>query len=307
MTRFLSGDSVDKAFRISLRGASIINMSEKAEALKVKITGLDDSSIFSACQLVGFDVCFRSTIAGYKPIEEILPNKETIENIKIMINRSLAFLDKYGPITHGAPTFEGGYTKTVNKGDADFATKDTLWDFKVLKATPTSKESLQLLMYYIMGTHSKYKYFKEITKLGFYNPRHNLAYICKVSDITQDVIEEVEQKVICYSTPDTASTQTNDSPKTVETQKIVAHQNKPSEAEYDVADILRATNRKKHLIYDDIHRGKLKATKRGNKYVISESEFKNYVEYIKTQNTILISICVIAFIVFLMLMFSILK
>ena len=307
MTRFLSGDSIDKAFRISLRGASIINMSDKAEVLKSKITGLDDSSIFSACQLVGFDVCFRSSIAAYKPIEEIVPDKETIENIRIMINRSLTFLDTYGPITHSAPTFDGGYTKIVNKGDADFTTKDTLWDFKVLRATPTSKQTLQILMYYIMGMHSKYKYFKEITKLGFYNPRHNTAYICQISDITKDVIEEVEEKVICYGNPDVTSAQVNVPSEVIEAANVEVCQNHSKEVEYGVADVFRATRRKKHLIYNDIHRGKLIATKKGNKYVISESDFNRYVEYIKTQNTILISILIVILIALFVVVYKDLK
>ena len=52
-------------------------------------------------------------------------------------------------------TFEPtGYTKIVNAGDGDFLTKDTLWDFKVSKSKIDRKQTLQILMYWIMGKHS---------------------------------------------------------------------------------------------------------------------------------------------------------
>lgn len=81
--------------------------------------------------MVGYDVCFRAGIIGYKPVEEINPDKDTIENIVTMINRSLSFWKEYGPITKDGFTFEGGYTDTISTGDGDYLTKDTLWDFKV--------------------------------------------------------------------------------------------------------------------------------------------------------------------------------
>ena len=45
----------------------------------------------------------------------------------------------------------GGYTYTVESGDGDFLTADTLWDFKVSKSKPTNKHTLQLLMYLLLN------------------------------------------------------------------------------------------------------------------------------------------------------------
>ena len=163
LSRFSLGDSVDKAFHISTQGACNIHMLYKADALKAKITGLDDVSIISACKMVGFDVCYRVGLAGYKPVEEINPDAGTIENIRIMVNRCLSFWRAYGPIVCSEPTFEGGYTKTVDAGDGDFVTLDTIWDLKVSKKPPTTKHSLQILMYYIMGKHSTNEYFKNVS------------------------------------------------------------------------------------------------------------------------------------------------
>ena len=53
-------------------------------------------------------------------------------------------------------------------------------------------------MYWIMGKHSEKDIFKEITKLGVYNPRLNRAYILNVNNISPEIIRIVEKDVICY-------------------------------------------------------------------------------------------------------------
>jgi hypothetical protein len=93
----------------------------------------------------------------------------------------------------------GGYTGTVNSGDGDYLTNDTMWDVKVLKSKITNKHTLQLLMYWIMGQHSGQEIYKSISKIGIFNPRFNDAYILDVSDVPKDVILAVENDVICYS------------------------------------------------------------------------------------------------------------
>lgn len=133
-----------------------------AKKLLKGIKGLDNESVSNACKLVGYDVCFRAGVIGYKPVEEIKPDSDTIENIVIMVKRSLAFWKEYGPITKDGFTFEGGYTDIVSSGDGDYLTEDTLWDFKVSKEEPKSKYTLQLLMYYIMGCHSIHPEFQKI-------------------------------------------------------------------------------------------------------------------------------------------------
>ena len=134
-----------------------------------------------------------------KTEEEINPSIETIENIRIMVKRSMTFWEKYGEITVSGFTFEPtGYTETVNSGDGDYLTKDTLWDFKVSKSNLTSKNTLQLLMYWIMGKHSGKPEFKNINKLGVFNPRLNIVYLLETSEISKEIIKKVEDDVICY-------------------------------------------------------------------------------------------------------------
>lgn len=207
MTRFVMGTAKEEAFSISLKGAMVLDLftvDKKQSAIKnaakllSNIKGLDKKSVTNACKLVGYDVCFRAGIMGYKPVEEINPDIDTIENIITMINRSLTFWEKYGPITKDGFTFEGGYTDTISTGDGDYLTKDTLWDFKVLKDEPKPKHTLQLLVYYIMGIHSVHKEFKSIKKLGIYNPRMNKVYTVDINSISTQVIEEVSREVIGY-------------------------------------------------------------------------------------------------------------
>ncbi len=199
LTRFMLDASLEEAFKISILGARIIGEEKKAHKLLESIKGMDDLSICCACKLVGYDVCFRSGPLGYKNVDDIEANADTIKNIKIMVKRGILFFKKYGPIIRDGFTFEGGYTDIINMGDGDFLTFDTLWDFKVSKNKPTSVHTLQLLIYYIMGKHSIYKEFQSISKLGIFNPKLNCAYLKDVSDISQDVIDEVSRKVIGYN------------------------------------------------------------------------------------------------------------
>ena len=279
LTRFMSGSTVDQAFHISTLGALLISMTSTATALKSQITGLDDQSITAACKLSGFDVCLRSSPLRYKPVEEISPDKATIENIRTMVNRSLRFWEKYGPILCSEPTFEGGYTDIVNTGDGDYVTQDTLWDFKVSKSAPKSKQTLQILMYYIMGLHSTHDYYKNIKQLGFYNPRLNIVYTCPISMIPAETIKDVERDVICYGGQRPAQTKAQTS--THAPTKKVTTKKDPQFNDLTVADICQITGRSKNAVYDDIRSGRLTAYKKGNKYLIPRVECDNYIAYLE--------------------------
>lgn len=199
MTRYSIGTPINEAFKISIMGASIIGESKFAQKLIEEIEGLDDNSIVNACKLVGYDVCCRAGIIGYKPVQNINPDKDTIDNIRYMIKRSLKFIEIYGPIIKDGFTFEGGYTNLVSKGDGDFLTQSTLWDFKVSTKNPTNAHTLQLLMYYLMGINStNEKYFKDVEKLGIFNPRLNSVYLLEIKKISSEIIKEISEKVIGY-------------------------------------------------------------------------------------------------------------
>ena len=208
LTRFVMGTDILEAFKISCMGAQIAEeMFSQKSALKtaytllIGITGLDDNSIINACKMVTFDAWYRNPIGAIlaKGADETNPDIETIQNIRIMVKRSINFWNEFGPIIQDGFTFEpNGYTETVNTGDGDYLTADTLWDFKVIKSNPTNKHTLQLLMYWIMGQHSGQKIYKNITKLGIFNPRLNFVYTLELADISLKMIKEIEENVICY-------------------------------------------------------------------------------------------------------------
>ncbi|MDA3768706.1 hypothetical protein PF586_09895 [Lactobacillus delbrueckii] len=197
LTRFMSGASAPEAFEISLQGAHNLGEDALAAKLLAEVKGLDDISITNAIKLTGFDVGYRVGF-GYKPVSEIKPDQATIQNVRTMVERSLHFLDVYGPKWLDGFTFEGGYTDTVSTGDGDFTTADTLWDFKASKRKVQKEHTLQLLMYWRMGLHSVHPEFQSIKYLGIYNPRLNQVSRIAVADIPEDVIRKVEEKVIGY-------------------------------------------------------------------------------------------------------------
>lgn len=198
LARFLVGTPVKKAFAISLLGALCLDELWQAEEMLEQVTGADQQSIVNACKLAGYDVGYRTGGAGYRPVARIKPDTATIDHIRIMVQRSLALFDQYGPITLNGFRFPGAYTKLVTNGDGDFLTADTLWDFKVSVRPPTKDHTLQLLMYWIMGRRSGQPEFRSITHLGIFNPRLNSVYRIALADVPKAVITQVSHEVIGY-------------------------------------------------------------------------------------------------------------
>lgn len=288
LTRFIMGTDKNTAFAISLLGA------EKAEKLGNKgsikainnylnnIDGLDDVSIINACRAVSYDVWFRNPINAFnsKKGEDINPDKETINNIRILINRSVSFWNEHGPITSDGFTFEGGgYTNIISSGDGDFLTNDTLWDFKVSKNKPTPAHTLQILIYYIMGIHSGKSEFKNIDNIGIFNPRLNIAYTLSVNSISEDIIHTIEKDVIGYDTDDNIDISNDD--------EIL-----------DIKELSKTTGLSKYTIMNMYKYYGLPLKKEKNKYVISKSSFdKWYDEYKSKQMQAIIIYIVIGLVV----------
>ena len=194
----LNNDKVS-AFENSIRSAFFGGKGKRAKDLLCSIKGLDDTSIEAAIKLVGMgssSLRTKDSKTGSK--RRIVPNKKTIENVRIMVNRSLEFFRLYGPVIKYGYTFEGGYTDLISGGSGDFMTKDTLWDFKVSASEPISRHTFQLLIYYIMGLHSIHPEYKSIQQIGIFNPRLNKVYTYPVNQISSETILKIEQEVIGY-------------------------------------------------------------------------------------------------------------
>ena len=210
LTRVMTGTSARQAFDIAFKGATVAENAYGVEgALETarkllsngRIKGLDAASIINACKVATFDVWYRNPMAArYSPgVDDTLPDPNTIENIRLMVERTLRFWGEYGPVVMDGFTFAPyGYTETVDTGDGDYLTSNGLWDMKVSKAKPTSKHTLQLLMYWRMGLKSGQDVFQSIETIGVFNPRLNMAWVLDVKSIPDSVIETVERDVIGY-------------------------------------------------------------------------------------------------------------
>jgi len=198
LSRILFGTNKRQAFEVSFKGAYNLNKIDMAESLLSRVINHEDDSIVAACKLAGFDSAYRAGISAYKPVEEINPDTATIENIRVMLSRVKTFIHKFGPVIQDGIRFEGAYTDIITDGDADFLTEDTLWDLKVIKANPDSKQTLQVLVYYLMGDVSNNPLFKKINKVGIFNPRLNKVYILEVFKLGSQALDDVLLDVIGF-------------------------------------------------------------------------------------------------------------
>ncbi len=198
LTRFDQGSPASEAFRISLKGAALCNREKEAEAYLSGIRGLDDDSVLNACRLVWFDQVYRTGTRGFGDPTDAVPDHETCENVRTMVKRASEFFKRYGPVVHDCPVFPGGYTDTISSGDGDFATADTIWDFKVSKNEPTIENTLQVAIYYLMAHHSTVPEYQKLSKVGLFNPQLNAAYLLDMSEVPESLTAKIESEVIQY-------------------------------------------------------------------------------------------------------------
>lgn len=206
LTRLTLTSDKGETFNISLIGANIADQKvhgclDIALEWFHNINGIDDESIINARKLVSFDVWFRDPTSA--KIERHFnlsnPNAYTLFNIKIMIQRSIHFFNEYGPAIQSGFTFEpNGYTPLIDTGDGDFLTEDTLWDFKVSKSKINSKQTLQLMTYYIMGKHSGQPIYDNIQNIGIFNPRLNIVFQKNTNTIDKNIYRFIEHDIIGY-------------------------------------------------------------------------------------------------------------
>lgn len=205
LTRYMLFGNKMKAFHISFLGASKLDEAyENNEAtnnfseLLSRIVGIDDESISIACQIVGYDVAYRMGINFYKDVNEIKVPQSMVFNIRIMVNRGVEFLRQVGPVVSDELTFEGGYTGLVSSGDGDYLTSNMLIDFKVSMKPFSSKWSLQLLMYYLLGIHSIHAEYQSVSLLCVFNPFENRSYTISLLDISDETKYKVSNEVLGY-------------------------------------------------------------------------------------------------------------
>lgn len=196
--RYYTSNDVTDSFKNAILGAWNVGEINQAIDLIADIGELNERTIVASCKLAGYDVAYRAGPEFFNGIHSIEPDKDTIENIRIMMERCLAFAAKFGPITADGFTFDGAYTNEITVGEGDFLTETVLWDLKTSRNKPTSKDSLQLLIYYLMGQKSTVDVFDGINELALFNPRRHEIYYIDVKDLSEDVKYKVMHDVIGY-------------------------------------------------------------------------------------------------------------
>ncbi len=203
--RIALGDSAEDVFEVALVGAKMVGESQRALELigQIDPAGLrsmapDEGAITALCKLSGFDSAFRAGKHAYRPVDDIEPNGETISDIGNLIIRTKAFFDEVGPVDSTGFTFEGGLTDEAEASDGDYIAGDTLWDLKVRKGEPDKNQTLQILLYYLMGMRSGQERFKPVTKIGIYNPWLQKSWVCSVKDLDEGVVSDVMKGVLGY-------------------------------------------------------------------------------------------------------------
>lgn len=202
-TRLMQGAPPREVFDVALRGANLVNANQVAEELISELEknystdeGICSRGIAVICKLSGFDAAFRAGYKAYKPVSEIGPDDQTIADIQTLIARTVEFFEEFGPVVDSGFTFSGGYSDNIDAGDADYLTKDTIWDLKVRKAEPNKNSTLQVLLYYLLSLKSDQAEFKDVTKVGIYNPYLQRAWVVSVLDLDESMLNDVQVNVL---------------------------------------------------------------------------------------------------------------
>ena len=206
-----SQEVAEKAFKVSLRGASIAGkkdiamefVTNIADALSIHENDmkfiLEGKMRFgfhvltkNALRLVAYDSYVRGGSYDEK-VEDIYPNDADVFAIEQMVRISFTYFhDRPNDFLDTGVSFMGSYTKKLCPCDCDFTTTSGIVDIKTSKREPTAKDTFQLLLYYILGLQ------ESVDKIGddsliILNPRLNKVYSWSLHKLTQHMVEEVEK------------------------------------------------------------------------------------------------------------------
>lgn len=197
LTRLIFCQSLD-AFDISKKGAAILKKIPEFEKIYSDLIAnlkkkekINNKIIADALQLCGYDVMYRAGKEFYVPVQSIVPNNVTCNHIKMMLNRVDKLFKQIG--IPSRTEFEVESLKKSIFGDGDFLSYKYLLDFKTLSGKILSKNTLQILIYYVLGKQQQiYPEFQTIEQLMMYNPRKDILFTCDVDEI-QDKVKQMSE------------------------------------------------------------------------------------------------------------------
>lgn len=196
-------------------GANNLELSaDRFEKLVEKVNGLDDNSIDAMFQLTAWDSMYRTGL----PVdpETLHPNEITCKHVRMMVEKAQEMLGDSDVVI--GPTFQGGYSKIIHKGDADYIRDRWLVDMKVSKKErPDTIQTLQLIVYYLLGKavvddvglplkagrDNPFRgAFEDMWGIEILNPRCGVRWRLFVSEIPTETINEIVRDVMGGYNPD---------------------------------------------------------------------------------------------------------
>lgn len=192
LTRYIIGEK-ESAFITSYMGACTLGEIDNYLMLLSCLDELNVLSIMCACELVAYDIAYKTNYKTIVDPKTLRPDDKTIQNIKIMVKRNVRFLKGKGPYKFGYSINFQNDIKFI-KGEIDCITKNTLLDFKVSKYLPNADHTLQLMMYYKLGILNGDD-FSNVKKIALFNPRLNCSHTLNIKQISQDVLVNIEKLI----------------------------------------------------------------------------------------------------------------
>lgn len=221
----LEGERADVFYKY-MRGASRAEDCGRAgsiraaKGLKDGIAGMDDESIRNACRIASFGDWLVDPAAaedGPGP-DAVEPGDASVEAIRVMAARMGAFFDRYGQPEEREFSFEpadgdsmgyvsmtmggggtwGGYTVSAACGNGDYISGDTMWLVKADGSEVTEADTLELLMWAVMGVKSGQSKYQAVKRMGILEPGTGTAYTMSMDAVPADVLEAVCGNVLGY-------------------------------------------------------------------------------------------------------------
>lgn len=163
-------------FKKSFSGAKKLKQYDLALDLCDTIKGLDKDSIIACCKLCSFDLIHEIGVPWYKQVDKINPSDQVIYNVEGMAKRTIEFLqDKI--ILERDIKIDNSIGDKKIYGHVDYIADDSIWNIKVISGKP-AKNDIGNLLYCLESLNDK-----SLTKIGIYNPRHNVAYTYDLGSI----------------------------------------------------------------------------------------------------------------------------
>ena len=197
-------EAVFNAFIISVYGAKMANKLDEAVELENKLIEqyskekIDYRKIVQvASELVVFDAVFR---AGYynPDLKKTKVSTEDRDAVQLMVGGVKLYLIEKEKIAALGVSFEAKDADNVAPSDADFLTEESLIDLKCSSSKPTSKHTLQLILYYILGLHEFPNEFQKLKYLKIINPRLDKVFSYEVEKLNVEDLKYIEKEIMGY-------------------------------------------------------------------------------------------------------------